>query len=86
MTGVQTCALPISRTLKLDAGRFDKCVDSNEETAAVQKALQEAKELGVTGTPSFFINGHFFSGVVKYEDLRGMVDKELATTIALKKD
>jgi len=75
-----------ARTLKLDAGRFDKCVDSNEETAAVQKGLQEAKDLGVTGTPSFFINGHFFSGVVKYEDLRGMVDKELATTIALKKD
>jgi protein-disulfide isomerase len=75
-----------ARTLKLDTARFDKCVDSGEQTAAVQKGLQEAKELGISGTPSFFINGHFFSGVVKYEDLRGMVDKELAATIALKKD
>ena len=75
-----------ARTLKLDAGRFDKCLDTGEKTAAVQKGLQEAKELGVTGTPSFFINGHFFSGVVKYEDLREMVEKELAGTVALKKD
>jgi protein-disulfide isomerase len=75
-----------ARTLKLDAGRFDKCLDTDEETAAVQKGLQEAKDLGVTGTPSFFINGHFFSGLVKYEDLREMVEKELTGTIALKKD
>jgi predicted DsbA family dithiol-disulfide isomerase len=75
-----------ARTLKLDTGRFDKCLDSGAQTAVVQKGLQEAKELGISGTPSFFINGHFFSGVVKYEDLRGMVEKELAGTIALKKD
>jgi predicted DsbA family dithiol-disulfide isomerase len=75
-----------ARTLKLDTGRFDKCLDSGAQTAVVQKGLQEAKELGISGTPSFFINGHFFSGVVNYEDLRGMVEKELAGTIALKKD
>ena len=75
-----------ARSLKLDAARFDKCLDSGEKTAAVEKGLQEAKDLGVTGTPSFFINGHFFSGVTTYQDLRGMVDKELAATVALKKD
>ncbi len=75
-----------ARSLKLDGDRFDKCIDSGEETALVQKGLQEAKELGITGTPSFFLNGHFFSGAVKYEDLRAMVDKELSGAMAMNKN
>jgi predicted DsbA family dithiol-disulfide isomerase len=75
-----------ARTLKLDGARFDKCLDAGEEAAAVQKGLHDAKELGITGTPSFFINGHFVSGTVKYEDLRDMVGRELTGTVALKKD
>jgi protein-disulfide isomerase len=75
-----------ARTLKLDTASFDKCLDTGEKAAAVEKGLHEAQELGVTGTPSFFINGHFVSGAVKYEDLREMVERELAGTIAMKKD
>lgn len=75
-----------ARTLKLDTGRFDKCVDTSAAAAAVQNGFREAKELGVTGTPSFFINGHFVSGAVKYDDLREMVDKELTAAVALKKN
>jgi protein-disulfide isomerase len=68
-----------ARKLSLDAERFDKCLDSGEQAAAVQRDFAEAKRLGLTGTPSFFINGHFFSGVVKYADLREMVERELAS-------
>ena len=75
-----------ARALKLDPAQFDKCLDSGEEAANVERDRKEGVRLGISGTPSFFINGHFFSGVVKYEDLRGMVEKELAGTIALKKD
>ena len=75
-----------ARSLKLDGGQFDKCLDSGEQAAAVQKGLHDAKELGITGTPSFFINGHFVSGAVKFQDLREMVDRELTGIVALKKD
>jgi protein-disulfide isomerase len=71
-----------ARNLKLDGDRFDKCLDSGERTAAVQKDFAEAQHLGLTGTPSFFMNGHFFSGVVKYATLHDMVAQELASPLA----
>jgi len=45
----------------------------------VQKNLAEAQQLGLTGTPSFFINGHFLSGAVDYATLRDMVAQQLGS-------
>lgn len=67
-----------ARTLKLDGDRFDNCLDTGMEAAAVKKDLEEAKSLGLSGTPSFFVNNHFFSGVVDYAPLKTMVDQQLA--------
>jgi protein-disulfide isomerase len=66
-----------ARTLKLDGARFDQCLDSGETTAAVKKDLEQAKHLGLTGTPSFFANGHFMSGAIVYAKLRETVEAEL---------
>ena len=66
-----------ARVLKLDGDRFDSCLDSGAEAAAVKKDLEEAKSLGLTGTPSFFVNGHFFSGVVDYAALKDIVNQQL---------
>lgn len=63
--------------LKLDTDKFNNCLDSGAETAAVKKDLEEAKGLGLTGTPSFFVNGHFFSGVVDYAALKDMVNQQM---------
>lgn len=69
-----------ARVLKLDTDRFDTCLDNGAETAAVKKDLEEAKGLGLTGTPSFFVNGHFFAGVQDYDALKGIVNQELSLT------
>jgi protein-disulfide isomerase len=66
-----------ARVLKLDGDRFDTCLDGGTEAAAVKKDLDEAKSLGLTGTPSFFVNGHFFSGVVDYAALKDIVNQQL---------
>jgi protein-disulfide isomerase len=71
-----------AQTLQLDMEKFDKCLESGEQTAVVQKDFAEAQHLGLTGTPSFFVNGHFFSGIVKYNTLREMVEQELAAPLA----
>jgi hypothetical protein len=34
-------------------------------------------KLGLSGTPSFFINGHFISGAVDYTTLHQMVEQQL---------
>lgn len=67
-----------ARDLKLDTGSFDKCLDSGEKAAVVKTHVEEAQALGLQGTPSFFINGRFFSGALTYEKLREIVDEEIA--------
>jgi protein-disulfide isomerase len=67
-----------ARALKLDAERFDRCLDAGEQAATVQKDFAQGQRLGLTGTPSFFINGHFLSGAVKYSTLRDVVQQQLA--------
>ncbi len=70
-----------ARTLSLDGAQFDKCLDSGETAAAVQQDRQEGVQLGLTGTPSFFVNGHFFSGALDYNMLHQVIDQELAQPV-----
>lgn len=67
-----------ARVLKLDGDRFDHCLDNGDMAGVVKKDLEEGTSLGLTGTPSFFVNGHFFSGAVDYSTLKQMVDQQLA--------
>jgi len=67
-----------AHALNLDSPQFDKCLDSGEATQLVQKDRQEGVQLGLTGTPSFFVNGHFFSGALDYNTLHQIVEQQLA--------
>jgi protein-disulfide isomerase len=71
--------------LKLDSTKFDQCLDSGSQTAVVKKDTQEGQRLGLAGTPSFFINGHFMSGAVGYVKLRETVMEELSSIESAKK-
>jgi protein-disulfide isomerase len=75
-----------ARVLKLDGERFDQCLDNGEMAAVVKKDLEEGKSLGLTGTPSFFVNGHFFSGAVDYGLVKQMVEQQLAVNAKSKSD
>ncbi len=72
-------------TLKLDTDRFNRCLESGEQSAVVKKDIVEGQRLGLTGTPSFFVNGHFMSGAIGYMKLRETVMQELALQNAPKK-
>jgi len=74
-----------ARKLKLDTARFDQCLDSGEQAAAVKKDSKEGQRLGLQGTPSFFINGHFMSGAIGYMKLRDTVMQELGAVTTAKK-
>ncbi len=68
--------------LKLDSAKFDQCLDTGAESATVQRDFSDAQQLGLSGTPAFFINGHYFSGAVEYKTLRDMVAQQLASSSA----
>jgi protein-disulfide isomerase len=63
--------------LKLDQTKFDTCLDSGAEAAAVKKDLAEGTRLGLSGTPSFFVNGHFFSGAADSAILHEIIGMEM---------
>jgi protein-disulfide isomerase len=74
-----------ARALKLDTAKFDQCLDSGEQANIIRKDVVEGQHLGLTGTPSFFVNGHFMSGAIGYAKLRETVLQELAAMNATKK-
>jgi protein-disulfide isomerase len=53
--------------LGLDSAEFTQCLESNKHQAAVDADLQQGVELGVTGTPAFFMNGYPLSGAQPFD-------------------
>jgi protein-disulfide isomerase len=74
-----------ARNMKLDGDAFDKCLDSGEKAPGVKASLAEGQRLGIDGTPSFFMNGRFFSGGLSFEQLSAMIDEELKAAEATTK-
>lgn len=66
-----------AKKAKLDTGKFDKCLDSGKHTADVEKNFNYGQSLGVTGTPSFFVNGIMMSGAKPLEEFKQIIDTEL---------
>jgi protein-disulfide isomerase len=66
-----------AKGLGLDAGKFDKCLDSGEKAKVVEAAKKAGDEVGVNGTPAFFINGRPLSGAVPFEKFKEIIDLEL---------
>ena len=63
--------------LKLDMTKFNACVEAKKFDKDIQASIQEGQSLGVTGTPSFFINGRPLKGAVPYEQFKQIIDEEL---------
>jgi protein-disulfide isomerase len=62
----------------LDVPAFEQCVSSGTYQAAVQRDVEEATRVGVTGTPAFFINGRLVSGAQPLESFVRVIEEELA--------
>jgi len=63
--------------LKLDTAKFNECIDSGRENAAIQKDIQEGARSGVTGTPAMFVNGRFLNGNQPYQAIKEVIEDEL---------
>ncbi len=61
----------------LDMKQYRADVASAEVKARVDDDKGEARRLGVSGTPGFFINGRFFSGAQPFEAFKERIDEEL---------
>ena len=57
---------------------FDECLDSDRYANAVNADLTEGQRLGVTGTPSFFINGQLLFGAQPFPVFQQIIETLLA--------
>jgi protein-disulfide isomerase len=63
--------------LGLDSSQFDSCLDTGKYTSEVQKDIQDGAAAGVSGTPSFFINGVKVVGAQPYAAFQQIIDSQL---------
>lgn len=64
--------------LNLDRERFTRCLDEHAQRPAVEASIAEARALGVTATPTFFVNGMPLVGAQPIESFREAIDAALA--------
>jgi protein-disulfide isomerase len=71
-------AAEIAKAGDLDVARFQECLEGRQALEAVRADETEANTLGVSSTPTFFVNGRRLSGAQSYESFKQMIDQELA--------
>jgi protein-disulfide isomerase len=64
--------------LGIDSTKFSACVASGKYDPVIEKAIANGRSVGVSGTPTFFLNGRSFSGAQPFEVFERMIEEELA--------
>ncbi len=63
--------------LKFDTKQFDECLDSDKYISQVNKDQQDGAKIGVSGTPSFFVNGKMLTGAQPLDAFKKLIEEEL---------
>jgi protein-disulfide isomerase len=66
-----------AKQVGINTASFEQCFTSGKYKGLVQRDLSEGAQLGLTGTPTFFINGREMSGAQPVEAFTAVIDEEL---------
>jgi len=69
--------LDYAKELGLDMAKFEAALLDDTKIKAVNADVSEARGMGATGTPAFFVNGRFLSGAKPFEDFAKLINAEL---------
>jgi protein-disulfide isomerase len=64
--------------LGLDTQKFDDCLSSNKYADEIAADEKDGESYGVSGTPTFFINGWILVGAQPASEFEKLIDQELA--------
>ena len=70
--------LTYASELELDVDAFTECLETGRFRDEVLDDMNEGRSYGVTGTPTFFINGVRLVGAQPLEAFQSIIDEELA--------
>jgi protein-disulfide isomerase len=68
----------LAKELGLDLKRFEASLQSGRARARIQEDQAIASRVGAGGTPTMFVNGERVVGAVPYEQLKAVVERQLA--------
>jgi len=69
-------AREIAARRTLDLGQLRACLKSNP-SYAIEESVREGESLGVSATPTLFVNGQLIDGVLEETELRALFDRAL---------
>ena len=67
----------LAQSLGADMNNLDECIDSRKYNYLLTEDSQMAISNGITGTPSFIINGQLIEGAVSFNEIKRVIDKSL---------
>ena len=59
--------LSLAAQIGADTGRFKTCIDNKKYLTDIEKDFSDGQELGIKGTPTWFINGSKIEGNIPYD-------------------
>ncbi|NQV90196.1 thioredoxin domain-containing protein [Candidatus Uhrbacteria bacterium] len=68
----------IAEEIGLDVKKFTSCFDSQETLPIIKKDYQEGLALGITSTPTFFIEDKMYVGAIETNDLLELIKATLS--------
>ena len=76
----------LAEELGYETEAFNQCVNEARYYQEVQTDFNSAQELGLNGTPGFYIDGEFVSGAQPFETFARLLDQALARAEAVDED
>ncbi len=67
-----------AKDLGLNTTKFNTCLDNSQTAAKIAADQKYGDTVGVTGTPTTFVDGIAIQGAQSYDTLKGLIDQELA--------
>ena len=61
----------------IDALKLGQCTGDAKTADLIEASLKEGRAIGVTSTPTMFVNGRKLTGSVKWEQLQQIIDFEI---------
>lgn len=63
------------KSIGLNMTKFNKCYDDQKYLANIKKDLSDGNHLGITGTPTWFINGNIIKGDIPYDTFNEIINQ-----------
>jgi len=68
----------LAEGLRLHLPTFEQCLSGDWARTRVAQDVEAGTRVGVSGTPTFFINGRLLVGAQPFEAFKAIIEQELA--------